>query len=109
MEKIKDEAHYHWAIENCSLLLLYFSGNMCSVCASLKPKIEMLVEQQFPSLTVFEIESEKFPEIAARYNVFSVPVIVFLVDKHEYVREARNISISELSQKIEKIINLYQD
>jgi thioredoxin-like negative regulator of GroEL len=109
MEKVKNADHFNWLIENNNLIIVYFSGDKCAVCSTLKPKIEMLVGQQYPQLPIIEIETEKFPEIAARYNVFSVPVIILFVEKREQVREARNVSISGFSQKIEKLVRLYSE
>lgn len=94
-------------IEN-PMVLAYFSGEKCSVCLTLRPKVELLIEQQFPSVKYVEIKSENAPYITTRYNVFSVPVVMFFVEGRDYIREARNISIAELSAKMKKIVDLYE-
>ncbi len=109
MEKLQNSEQFDWMLSNHDILIAYFSGTKCAVCSALKPKIDMLIGQQFPKVSIVEIETEKFPEIAARYNVFSIPVLLLFVEKREYLREARNVSLSDLSQKIEKIVNLFND
>ncbi|MFA9388731.1 MAG: thioredoxin family protein [Prolixibacteraceae bacterium] len=96
-------------LEKQPMVLSYFSGENCNVCASLKPKIEMLVREQFPQVQFVEIATEQSPELSARYRVFSVPVVLFFVEGREYIREARGISVIELEQKMNKIVKLYED
>lgn len=108
MIKMSDVVQFEIFLKEYSMVLAYFSGESCNVCNALKPKIEMLVEQQFPSAKIIEIKTEQIPELASRYSVFTVPVVLFFVEGREYIREARNISVSELAQKIDKIVGLYE-
>ncbi|MDA3878875.1 MAG: thioredoxin family protein [Prolixibacteraceae bacterium] len=108
MEILTHPEQFDKILADNPLVLAYFSGENCNVCRSLRPKVEMLVEQQFPSVKYVEIKSENAPYITARYSVFSVPVVIFFVEGRDYIREARNISIAELSDKIEKIVDLYE-
>jgi thiol-disulfide isomerase/thioredoxin len=96
-------------LDDNPLVLAYFSGENCSVCNTLRPKVEMLVEQQFPSVKYIEIKSEQAPYITAKYSVFSIPVIMLFVEGRDYIREARNISLDELSKKMDKIVTLYEE
>lgn len=107
MKQINNNLQFDQLVEDHPMVLAYFSGPNCSVCASLKPKIEMLVEQQFPEVKFVEVPTEQAPELAARFTVFSVPVVMFFVEGREYIREARNISVTELSSKMGKIVQLY--
>ncbi|MCF8358328.1 MAG: thioredoxin family protein [Prolixibacteraceae bacterium] len=108
MKEITDVNCFEKAREENPLVLAYFSGQSCNVCNALKPKIEMLVEQQFPTVRIFEVKAEKAPVLASRYTVFTVPVVLFFVDGREYIRETRNVSVSELAQKMDKIVRLYE-
>jgi thioredoxin 1 len=109
MEKIKDPDHLDHVLADNSLVLLYFSGSDCSVCQALKPKIEIFVPEQFPDVKVFEVATAEQPELVGRFSVFTVPVLLFMVEGREYIREARNVSITELSKKMEKIVTLYSE
>lgn len=107
MEKIKDSDHLDQILADNSLMLLYFSGADCSVCQALKPKIEIFIPEQFPDVKLFEVATAEQPELVGRFSVFTVPVLLFMVEGREYIREARNVSITELSRKMEKIVALY--
>lgn len=109
IQLVFDNEQFEKALEENPLMLVYFSGQNCNVCVSLKPKIEMLVEQQFPTVKIFEVKTEQAPEMISRFSVFSVPVVMFFVEGRDYIREARNISVVELAQKMDKIIKLYED
>lgn len=109
MKQISNEAQFAQVINDNPMVLAYFSGETCNVCKSLKPKIEMLVEQQFPSVRFVEIKTEQAPMLCSGLSVFSVPVVIFFVEGKDYIREARNISTTDLAFKIQKIVNLYEE
>jgi hypothetical protein len=52
------------------------------------------------------INAELFPATAASYGVFSSPTIIAFFEAKEYIRESKNISISELHDKIKRIYNM---
>lgn len=109
MEHVLDSVHFDQLLHDNIFVLAYFSGKNCGVCHALKPKIEMLVVEAFPFVKIVEVSVNELPELAARFTVFTIPVILVFVDGREYIREARNVSTSELLQKIEKITSLYND
>jgi thioredoxin-like negative regulator of GroEL len=60
-------------------VLLYFSGENCSVCHSLRPKFKKLFDDKFKEIKQIYLDAHKNPEISAHYQVFSVPtMLVFL-------------------------------
>ncbi|MBP7742204.1 MAG: thioredoxin family protein, partial [Aliarcobacter sp.] len=54
-------------------ILVYFSGENCSVCKVLKPKIEKEVSKQFPKFKLFEVKTDLNKEITSHFTVFSIP------------------------------------
>jgi thioredoxin 1 len=109
MNQLTRTEQFEQELKDNPLVLAYFSGNNCSVCKSLKPKIEMLVEQQFPSVKFIEINTEENPHLSSRFSVFTVPVVMFFVEGKDYIREARNISTIDLTNKMDKIVKLYEE
>ncbi len=83
-------------------VLLYFSTPTCNVCHALKPKIDQAFEKEFPLIKRYFIDSVETPEIPANLQIFSVPTIVVFLDGKEFARESRNVSVSELIQKIKR-------
>ena len=88
-------------IQSHEVVLVYFSGNSCSVCHALQPKIKFLL-RQFPKIKYIEIEVENHVETAAQYQIFTVPAILLYIDGKEAIRELRHISVHQLENKISR-------
>ncbi|GEN57601.1 thioredoxin-like protein YdfQ [Halolactibacillus alkaliphilus] len=85
---------------------LYISRPNCSVCVSLLPQIEKVFED-FPAIKTAYVNQEDVPEVAGRFNIFTVPVLILFVDGKEYLREARIVPIEPFKEKVSKIVNGY--
>lgn len=83
-------------------LLCYFSTEACNVCKVLKPKVEELIENEFPKIKLAYIKSDKLPEVAAQNQIFTAPTIVIYFGGREYIRKSRNIGIQELYNEIDR-------
>ncbi len=86
--------------ESEDALLAYFSTDACNVCKVLKPKVEELLQSEFPKIKMVYIKSDKLPEVAAQNQVFAAPTILVFFGSREYIRKSRNIGISELRNEI---------
>lgn len=93
-------------ISNQRGIVLYFFNNKCAPCKVLRPKIQDLMSEEFPLLKFQLIDSEKFAEVSACYQVFASPTILLIVDGQEYLRESKNVSITELKNKLQRIYSL---
>ena len=83
-------------------LLLYFSNDSCSVCRVLKPKVEELLNEEFPEMEARYIDINKSPLLSGQHRVFTIPTILLIFDGKEHNRFARNVSIHQLAGAIEK-------
>ncbi|HEY6021987.1 MAG TPA: thioredoxin family protein [Candidatus Paceibacterota bacterium] len=55
-------------LNNTGRVVLLFSADWCSQCTSLKRDIN--------HLPIVEVDADKFPELATRYNVRGLPTVV---------------------------------
>lgn len=92
-------------IQNNKILLVYFGSNNCNVCISIKPKIEELLKK-YQNIKNIKIDVDKSVKIAAQYNIFTIPAVLVFIDGKETIREARFISIENLSDKISRYYDL---
>lgn len=90
-------------------VLIYFSGQNCSVCHALKPKIFQAVAKNFPKIEALEVQADIYKEIASHFTVFSIPTILLFLDKKEFKRVGRNISVNAFIQEIKRPYNLFCD
>ncbi|MFD2638610.1 thioredoxin family protein [Piscibacillus salipiscarius] len=84
------------------LSFLYISREGCSVCHSLLPQVQNLMEN-YPQIELGHIEVNEVPEVAGRFSIFTVPVLILFVDGKEYLREARIVQMDQFDEKVSKI------
>ncbi len=93
-------------IEVKPAVLIYFFNDTCAPCKILRPKVQEMVETDFPNMDFQLVNTEKHTGIAAQFGVFASPTLLVFFEGKEYIRESKNISISELHDKIERIYNM---
>lgn len=86
--------------------LLYFTGEHCGVCKVLKPKLIEEISRNFSEVTITIIDVEKQQKLAAQHFVFTLPVVLIMVNGNEQHRFARSFSVIEVRQKLERIKQL---
>ncbi len=81
-------------------ILLYFSGENCSVCHALRPKFQEVFDTHFPLVKQIYIDAHENPEISAQFQVFSIPTMILFLDGREFFREGRSVSIHKMITQI---------
>lgn len=84
------------------LSFLYITMPDCSVCYSLKPKVQELMEK-YPKIALGSVIAQEVTEIAGLLSIFTSPVLLLFVEGKEYIREARIVHLDLLNEKINKI------
>ncbi len=74
-------------------LAVYFSAPSCNVCHALKPKLFSAIKSHFDKLEIAEVDVSTELELAAKFNVFTIPTLLVFFDGKEYVRAARHMSV----------------
>jgi thioredoxin 1 len=87
-------------------ILVYFSGENCSVCKVLKPKIEEEVSKKFPKFKLFEVKTDLDKEITSHFTVFSIPTTLIFFDSKEFKRVGRNMSVALFIEELKRPYNL---
>ena len=100
IEQIKKE------IDSKEPILIYFSGENCSVCKVLKPKIENEVINNFSRFKLYEVKTDIYKELTSQFTVFSIPTVLIFFDRKEFKRYGRNISIPLFIEELERPYNL---
>lgn len=87
-------------------IILFFSNDICSVCEPLFDKLQKLVIEDFPRLDIKKISIVENPQYRAKYNVYSSPLIILILEGKEFFRFGGNTSLYELKQKIGRLYTL---
>ncbi len=81
-------------------VVLYFSNEACSVCRILKPRVKELLEDAYPHMSIYYIDTEKNPLIAGQHRVFTIPTILIFFEGREHTRLSRNIGMHQVEESI---------
>ncbi|XOB62863.1 thioredoxin family protein [Campylobacterota bacterium DY0563] len=109
MKQIKSKEEIENIINTGKPVLIYFSGENCSVCKALKPKVENAIVENFSQMENYEVKADIYKEIASNFSVFSIPTILVFFDSKEFFRKSRNISIQAFVDELKRPYLLFVD
>ena len=95
-------------LKSTQAVLLLFGGLQCGVCQAIKPKLECLMEQQYPEVALVYVDCAKSPDICAQHGVFSLPVVQLYIEGRLYVEHSRSFSLVKLGDEIDRIYRLWK-
>lgn len=81
---------------------IYFSAPTCNVCHALKPKLFDSIKKTFNEFKIIDIDVSEHQDIAAHFNVFSIPTLLVFLDSKEFCRKSRNMSVELLIDEIKR-------
>lgn len=94
-------------IEKEKGVLLYFSGENCSVCEVLRPKLAEEFSKEFPKIEQIYLSSKDTPrDIYNHFGIFSFPTILIFLDGKEFFRKSRNLSLIEFIKEVQRPYNI---
>ena len=102
MHTITSTQEFEAIISDNLAVLVYFSHDRCSVCKTLKPKINDHFSAHFPEMKRIYVNTENNPEIVGKYSIFTVPVILVFFEGRETYRKARSIGVLELAELVDR-------
>lgn len=94
-------------IESKKWIMLYLSKPDCGVCKSLLPKIEKL-SNKYPKMDLYYADITNDEKISGQLSIFTIPGILVFIDGMEVIREARYISIQNLTESLNRIQNILE-
>ncbi|CAN2254162.1 thioredoxin family protein [Bacillus vallismortis] len=87
---------------------IYISRPGCTVCHAVLPQLRLLLDQ-FPKIALGHINADEVEEVAGRFSVFTVPVLLLFVDGTEFLREARFVHFEQLEERLKRVYQLYEE
>lgn len=89
-------------IKENELAFLYISQPNCSVCVALLPQVNELMEG-YPEIKLAHVNTTDVPEVAGKFSIFTIPVLLLFFEGKEHIREARIVHMELFEDKINKI------
>ncbi len=72
------ESEFEDTVEKSELpVLVDFSANWCPPCRMLHPVVEQISSDYEGKLNVYEVNTDENPGLARKFNITSVPTIIF--------------------------------
>lgn len=102
MQEIQTLEQLQTTINNEVGVLLYFWGEYCNVCHTLRPKFKEIFDKEFPQIKQVYLDAQTFVEISSYYNVLSLPTMLVFIDGKEFVREGRSVSLHKLTKTLKR-------
>lgn len=93
-------------LEN-KITVLYFSGAICGACEIIKKKINRVLVD-YKEVAFIEVNGVEEKEIAAKYDAFTLPLMILFIEGKESLRMGRNIDMLEFKNVIDRYYKLLQ-
>ena len=87
-------------------IMLYFYNNSCPPCVALRPKVDVMLAENYPLIKRVFIEANTNPQAAADFGIFSSPTLLIFFEGKEYKRYSKYISVSELNEVLARPYSL---
>jgi thioredoxin 1 len=75
---IKSTAEFDTEIAKGNVLVDFFA-TWCGPCSMLSPIVEKLAKEH-PELKVLKVDVDENPEVASRFDVYSIPTLIYFTD-----------------------------
>ena len=92
-------------LQSGRIRLVYLSRPACGVCTAIKPKVIDILGK-YPEVKGVYINMDRIPESAGEFSIFTIPGIIVYIDGKEIIREARYISIEDLTSRIDRFYRM---
>jgi thioredoxin 1 len=95
-------AEFQSVLSSNPAFMLYFYNNTCGVCKTLWPRVEALIQDDFPELKLYRINALESRELAGQMRMLSVPGMMVFMDGREVFRANGMLTMDELHHRIER-------
>lgn len=85
--------------------IIYFSGSTCGACDAIKEKVLHIIKD-YEKIEFMEINAVENKELAASYNIFSLPILLLFVNGKETLRVGRYFNLLDFKNSIDRYYNL---
>ena len=85
------------------IVLVLFGGQQCGVCHSIKPKLEVILNESFPTTRAFYVDCQTSTELCAQKGVMTLPVVQVYFAGQKFIEKARAFSLAELETEMKRI------
>lgn len=80
LERVMFMSSSELVISQNGIVLVDFYATWCGPCQMLSPVIDSIKQKNIENLEIIKVDIDENPEIASKYQVMSVPTLLFFCD-----------------------------
>lgn len=92
-------------IKDNLISIVYFSGTTCGACDVIKDKVLHIIKD-YKEIKFMEINAVENKEVAASYDIFSLPILLLFVNGKETLRLGRYFDMLDFKNSIDRYYNM---
>jgi len=103
MKELEKKEDFDRILRSNKIVLVDFFGTWCGPCKSLNPILEKISDEYSQTVEIVKVDVDLFPELATKYEVRSIPNMIFF---HNGMIKERHIGLTtklELETKLSSI------
>ncbi len=85
-------------------VIIDFSDNWCGPCQAFKPSFEKAAEEYAGKVEFITVDVDKNPEMSQKYNVLSIPTVIYLAPGKEPRTKVGLMTYEEFKTSIDEFL-----
>lgn len=87
------------------LALVDFGAEWCAPCKAMIPVLTKISEAYGATVPVYSIDTDRFPELAAKHGVMSLPTLLLFKNGAQVERIVGAVSEKELRKRLDPMVH----
>ena len=108
MKELENEMELDELCQNSPAVILQFGSETCGPCHAIRNRID-LWNTQHPRVQTRYIPIETQKALAAKWDIFSVPSVIVVIEGKVTVRQSGVFSLDQILSQTERILGLLEE
>ena len=107
MKQLENEMELDELLSHCCAVILQFGSDTCGPCHAIRNRIDSW-NSDHPRVQTRYIPIETQKALAAKWDIFSVPSVIVLIEGKVTLRQSGVFSLDQILSQTERILGLLE-